>query len=84
MVEAVALVPVARLGVARGVALSIAEQRRHAIVGTWFCLCKRTHTLGGGGSKRAGYRGAPCGGVPLVQAVPTIQLQFALKHASSQ
>ena len=45
-----------------------------------FCLCKRTHTLGGGGgNKRAGYRGAPCGGVPLVQAVPTIPVAVCVE-----
>ena len=45
-----------------------------------FCLCKRTHTLGGGGgNKRAGYRGAPCGGVPLVQAVLTIPVAVCVE-----
>ena len=71
MVEAVALVPVARLGVARGVALSIAEQRRHAIVGTWFLPVqahahtrRRRRQQEGGLSGRSVRRRAPCPGSP--------------------
>ena len=93
MVEAVALVPVARLGVARGVALSIAEQRRHAIVGTWFLPVQaHAHTrilMAAAAAAAAATRGRVIGALraaacPLSRQSRRSQLQFALKHASSQ